>query len=129
MSWMRASGSPAPDRRSSNLRTLSVNSSGFFPARLSSVMMGVRLPSNTRTSPSSVCSTRGERSRNSGDRYSGHAASGMVTWESDEMSRYSVMVALLVLVLAVLPEDDGDAVRTTVLEPDDPHRRGIRVDA
>ena len=42
MSSMRAAGSPAPARWSSSLRTLSENSSGFFPARLSSVMIGVR---------------------------------------------------------------------------------------
>src|SRR6476469_4120590 len=123
MSWMRATGSPAPDRRSSSLRTLSVNSSGFFPARLSRVMIGVRLPSNTRTSPSSVLSMRGARSRNSGDRYSCHASSGIVTWESDEMRRYSVMAALLLSEDDgdSLSEDDGDSVGTSVLEADDAH--------
>src|SRR3954452_8097786 len=126
MSWMRATGSPAPARRSSSLRTLSVNSSGFFPARLSRVMIGVRLPSNTRTSPSSVRSMRGARSRNSGDRYSCHASSGIVTCESDEMSRYSVMAGFLFL---CLPEDDRDAVGPPVLESDDPDGGCIGIDA
>src|SRR5262245_20640781 len=95
MSLMRSAGSHAPARWSSSFRTLSENCSGFFPARLSSVMIGVFRPSNTRKSPSSVRSMRGARSRNSGSRYTCQASSGMVTWESDEMRRYSVIVTSL----------------------------------